>query len=113
MIAFIDDHRKAYGVGRICKTLPIAPSTYHAHVASRVDPMKLSDRAWSDLGVKVAIRRVFAENFEVYGVRKVWLQLNREGIEVARCTTPSTATISAARPPSARAAAALWCEFIA
>ena len=86
MIAFIDDHRKAYGVEPICKILPIAPSTYHAYIAQRADPMRLSDRARRDLALKVAIRRVFAENFEVYGVRKVWLQLNREGIEVARCT---------------------------
>ena len=77
---------KAYGVEPICKILPIAPSTYHAHLAKRVDPLKLSERARRDLTLKVAIRRVFAENFEVYGVRKVWLQLNREGIAVARCT---------------------------
>jgi transposase InsO family protein len=86
MVAFIDDHRKAHGVEPICKVLPIAPSTYHAHVAKRADPMKLSERARRDLALKVAIRRVFTENFEVYGVRKVWLQLNREGAEVARCT---------------------------
>ena len=86
MIAFIDDHRRAYGVEPICKLLPIAPSTYHAHVAKRADPSKLSERTRRDLTLKVAIRRVFAENFEVYGVRKVWLQLNREGVEVARCT---------------------------
>lgn len=86
MIAFIDDHRRAHGVEPICKVLPIAPSTYHAHVAQRADPSRLSERARRDLALKVAIRRVFAENFEVYGVRKVWLQLNREGVEVARCT---------------------------
>jgi putative transposase len=86
MVAFIDDHRKAHGVEPICKVLPIAPSTYYTHVAKHVDPMKLSERARRDLALKIAIRRVFAENFEVYGVRKIWLQLNREGIEVARCT---------------------------
>ena len=86
MIAFIDDHRRTHGVEPICKVLPIAPSTYHAHVAKRADPSRLSERARRDLALKVAIRRVFAENFEVYGVRKIWLQLNREGIEVARCT---------------------------
>ena len=86
MIAFIDDHRRTHGVEPICKVLPIAPSTYHAHVAKRADPSRLSERARRDLAVKVAIRRVFAENFEVYGVRKVWLQLNREGVGVARCT---------------------------
>ncbi|MBB4198912.1 transposase InsO family protein [Rhodoblastus sphagnicola] len=86
MIAFIDDHRQAHGVEPICKVLPIAPSTYHAHLAKRIDPTKLSQRARCDLALKVAIRRVFSENFEVYGVRKVWLQLNREGVAVARCT---------------------------
>jgi len=86
MIAFIDDHRQAHGVEPICKVLPIAPSTYHANVAKRADPSKLSERGRRDLALKLAIRRVFAENFEVYGVRKIWLQLNREGVEVARCT---------------------------
>jgi transposase InsO family protein len=86
MIAFIDDHRQAHGVEPICKVLPIAPSTYHAHIANRIDPSKLSRRARCDLALKVAIRRVFTENFQVYGVRKVWLQLNREGVAVARCT---------------------------
>lgn len=86
MIAFIDDHRGAYGVEPICKVLPVAPSTYHAHVAQRLDPAKLSVRARRDLTLKPEIARVFAENFEVYGARKVWLQLGREGISVARCT---------------------------
>jgi putative transposase len=86
MIAFIDDHRGAYGVEPICKLLPIAPSTYRARVAQRLDPAKLSDRARRDLALKPEIARVFAENFEVYGARKVWRQLGREGISVARCT---------------------------
>jgi len=86
MIAFIDDHRQAHGVESICKVLPIAPSTYHAHLAKRADPSKLSERARRDLALRISIRRVFAENFQVYGVRKVWLQLKREGVEVARCT---------------------------
>ena len=86
MIAFIDDHRGAHGVEPICKVLPIAPSTYHSHVAKRADPAKLSVRAKRDLALKPEIERVFAENFEVYGVRKVWRQLNREDVTVARCT---------------------------
>jgi putative transposase len=86
MIGFIDDHRSAYGVEPICKVLPIAPSTYRAHVAQRLDPAKLSARARRDLTLKPEIARVFAENFEVYGVRKVWRQLGREGMSVARCT---------------------------
>ena len=75
-----------YGVEPICKVLPIAPSTYHDHVAKRVDPSKLSVRAHRDLVLKPEIEGVFAENFEVYGARKVWRQLNREGVAVARCT---------------------------
>src|SRR5882757_11413244 len=86
MIAFIDDHREVHGVEPICKVLPIAPSTYHAHAARRADPEKLSARAKRDMVLKPEIVRVFAENFEVYGVRKVWRQLQRESFAVARCT---------------------------
>ncbi len=86
MIAFIDDHRHVFGVEPICKVLPIAPSTYHAHVARRADPEKLPRRGKRDAALKVEIRRVFDENFRLYGVRKVWRQLAREGIAVARCT---------------------------
>ncbi|BBC01199.1 transposase [Bradyrhizobium elkanii USDA 61] len=86
MIAFIDDHREAYGVEPICKVLPIAPSTYHDHVAKRRNPARLSARARRDAALKVEVRRVFEENFSVYGVRKVWRQLRREGRDVARCT---------------------------
>ena len=86
MIAFIDDHREAYGVEPICKVLPIAPSTYRAHAAKRADPAKVSARAKQDAIRKIEIRRVFAENFDVYGVRKVWRQLRREGEDIARCT---------------------------
>lgn len=86
MIAFIDDHRVAYGVEPICKVLPIAPSTYHAHVAKRIDAGKRSARARRDAELKIEIERVFAENFGVYGARKVWRQLQREGFDVPRCT---------------------------
>src|SRR2546429_3300419 len=86
MIAFIDDHREAYGVEPICKVLPIAPSTYHAHIAQRIDASKRSARAQRDAELKIEVQRVFAENFGVYGVRKVWRQLRREGFAVARCT---------------------------
>ena len=86
MIAFIEDHREAYGVEPICRVLPIAPSTYHDHVAKRRDPARRSARVRRDAALKVEVRRVFEENFRVYGVRKVWRQLRREGIEVARCT---------------------------
>ncbi len=86
MIAFIDDHRATYGVEPICRVLPIAPSTYHDHVAVRHDPSKASDRARRDAGLVPEIRRVWKENFQVYGVRKVWHQLRREGFDIARCT---------------------------
>ncbi len=86
MIAFIDDHRGAYGVEPICKVLPIAPSTYHEHVTKRADPGKQSARAKRDLELKPQIERVFGENFEVYGARKIWRQMLREGFAVARCT---------------------------
>jgi putative transposase len=86
MIGFIDDQRQAYGVEPICKVLPIAPSTYHAHVASRRDPARLSERARRDGVLKTEIDRVFKDNFGVYGVRKVWRQMKREGFDVARCT---------------------------
>jgi transposase InsO family protein len=86
MIAFIDAHREVDGVEPICRVLPIAPSTYPAHAARRADPGRLPARARRDAALKVAIRRVFEENFRVYGVRKVWRQLDREGIGAARCT---------------------------
>jgi transposase InsO family protein len=86
MIAFIDDHRGVHGVEPICKVLPIAPSTYHDHLAKRADPSRLSARARRDAELSVQIRRVFDENFGVYGVRKVWRQMRREGFDVARCT---------------------------
>jgi hypothetical protein len=86
MITFIDDHRMAYGVEPICRVLPIAPSTYRAHVARRIDPARLPPRAKRDLVLAAEIRRVFEANFRVYGVRKVWRQLGREGIAAARCT---------------------------
>ena len=104
MIAFIDDHRQVYGVEPICRVLPIAPSTYHpsachpdllcrpgalarfAHAARRADPTRLPARAKRDAALMPEVKRVFDENFRVYGVRKVWRQMRREGHEVARCT---------------------------
>ncbi|MBK3737552.1 IS3 family transposase, partial [Azospirillum brasilense] len=86
MIAFIDAHRSVHGVEPICKVLPIAPSTYRAHAARRTDPAKAPARSRSDAELSLAIRRVWDANFQVYGVRKVWRQLRREGLDVARCT---------------------------
>jgi transposase InsO family protein len=86
MIGFVDDHRGAYGVEPICRVLPIAPSTYHEHDAQRRDPSRRSARAKQDEALKIEVKRVFDLNFSVYGVRKVWWQLLREGFRVARCT---------------------------
>jgi len=86
MISFIDAHRSGLGVEPICKLLPIAPSTYYENVAKRTDVDRLSARARRDMALKIEIRRVFNENFQVYGVRKVWWQLQRKGFDVARCT---------------------------
>ncbi|MEZ5611889.1 MAG: IS3 family transposase [Rhodocyclaceae bacterium] len=86
MVGFIDAHRDAHGVEPICDVLPIAPSTYYDHLAKRADPSRLSDRARQDEALRPEILRVFEENWRVYGVRKVWRQLGREGFDVARCT---------------------------
>lgn len=86
MVSFIDAHRKVYGVEPICRVLPIAPSTYHAHTARKIEPTRRSARARRDDALRPEVRRVFEENFRVYGVRKVWRQLRREGFDVARCT---------------------------
>jgi transposase InsO family protein len=86
MIAFIDDNRATHGVEPICRVLPIAPSTYHERVRQRRDPSRLSARARQDLAMKSEVQRVFNANFGVYGVRKVWRQMQREGFDIARCT---------------------------
>ena len=86
MIAFIDDHRDKHGVEPICDMLPIAPATYYEHLAKRADPARQSDRAKRDEELRPHIQRVFDANWQVYGVRKVWRQLRREGLDVARCT---------------------------
>jgi putative transposase len=86
MRAFIDDHRGVYGVEPICKVLPIAPSTYYLHAARRADPARAPARGKRDEHLCAAIQRVWDENRRVYGVRKVWRQLRRESVDVARCT---------------------------
>jgi transposase InsO family protein len=86
MVAFIDAHRAEYGVEPICAELPIAPSTYYEHKARQADPRRLPPRVVRDAALGTAIQRVWEENFRVYGARKVWRQLQREGVAVARCT---------------------------
>ncbi len=87
MMSLIDDHRGDYGVEPICAELPIAPSTYYEHKAREGNPDRLPARAKRDAELELEVRRVWDENFRVYGARKVWRQLNREQIPVARCTT--------------------------
>ena len=86
MIVFIDDHRTMYGVEPICKVLPIAPSTYYRHIARRKDASKLPARLQKDILLTAHIMRVWNDNHQVYGVRKVLHQLKREGIKIAQCT---------------------------
>jgi transposase InsO family protein len=86
MIAFIDDHRAEYGVEPICRVLKIAPSTFHAHAARRARPETAPLRIQRDAALKPHVLRVFTENFQVYGARKVWRQLKPEGFDIARCT---------------------------
>lgn len=86
MVRFIDAHREVYGVEPICRVLPIAPSTYYEQKARQADPGRLPARARRDAELREHIRRVWNANFQVYGSRKVWRQLNREDVTVARCT---------------------------
>jgi transposase InsO family protein len=86
MVSFIDSYRDEYGVEPICRVLPIAPSTYYRHKGFRDEPGRLCARKKRDKDLRVEIRRIWEENFRVYGARKIWKQMNREGIEAARCT---------------------------
>jgi len=86
MTAFIDENRDEYGVEPICRTLRIAPSTYYAHDVRRRRPERAPPRIVRDAGLRSEIQRVFDKNFQVYGVRKIWKQLRREGFQIARCT---------------------------
>ena len=86
MIAFIDDHRNVYGVEPICRVLPIALSTYYAYAVVARDPSRASDRGRRDAELMPELQRIWQENFRVYGVRKLWRQMRREGFHVARCT---------------------------
>ncbi|EOY4461818.1 IS3 family transposase, partial [Escherichia coli] len=86
VMALLDKLREQYGVGPLCSELHIAPSTYYHCQQQRHHPDKRSARAQRDDWLKKEIQRVYDENHQVYGVRKVWRQLLREGIRVARCT---------------------------
>jgi putative transposase len=86
MVAFVDAHREAYGVEPICQLVPIAPATYYAQKRVQGDPTRRSRRAQRDEQLCRDIRRIWDANFQVYGPRKIWKELRREGIGVARCT---------------------------
>jgi putative transposase len=86
MVAFIDQHRDSYGVEPICAVLPIAPSTYFLCKTKQRDPARRSARSTRDAELRAAIQRVWDQNEQVYGPRKVWRQLRRDGVRVARCT---------------------------
>jgi transposase InsO family protein len=86
MTSFIDEQRESYGVESICAMLPIAPSTYYEQKARQVDPSRVPKRAKRDAVLCKEIDRVWHENRGIYGARKVWKQLGREDIPVARCT---------------------------
>jgi transposase InsO family protein len=86
MVSYIDAYREQFGVESICRVLPIAPSTYHRHRQRQADPTRRSARAQRDDVLRGEIQRVYDEHHQVYGPRKVWKQLQREGIRAARCT---------------------------
>jgi len=86
MTSFIDEQRGDYGVEPICAVLPIAPSTYYEQKARGADPTRLPERVQRDAVVEKEIERVWHEHRRIYGARKVWRQLQREGFKVARCT---------------------------
>jgi transposase InsO family protein len=85
MVAFIDAHRTEYGVEPICRVLPIAPSTYFKHKVEHRDPTQRSARAQYDGLLRAIIQRIWHEHHQVYGPRKVWRQMGREGLRIARC----------------------------
>ena len=80
MSTFIDENREAYGVEPICAELPIAPSTYYEHKRWEREPARRSARSCRDAELRPEIRRMWEENYGVYGARKVWRQLGREGV---------------------------------
>jgi len=86
MIAFVEEHRRDYGVEPIYDVIEIAPSTYYEHKARQADPSRWPARELRDEELRVEIKRVWDQNHKVYGTRKVWVQLRREGFVVARCT---------------------------
>jgi putative transposase len=85
MVAFIDAQRAVYGVEPICRVLPIAPSTYFRRKSHHANPTRRAARAQRDDELRAIIRRIWTEHHQVYGPRKVWRQMGRENLRVARC----------------------------
>ncbi len=85
-MSFIDSHREELGIEPICRELAVAPSSYHAHAARLADPAKRSARARRDDEIKEQIGQVHEASSGLYGTRKVWHQMRREGSKVAKCT---------------------------
>ncbi len=86
MISFIKEYREECGVEPICRVLQIAPSTFYAHLAVENDPDLASDQARRDAGLRPEMKRVWVDNRSVYGARKLWRAMKREGYDLARCT---------------------------
>ena len=86
----MDRHRQAYGVESICKVLQIAPSGYWRHAALKREPHRRCARVQRDEVLIPHIQRVWRANLQVYGADKVWKQMNRDGVSVARCTVERT-----------------------
>ena len=86
MYQLVDEHREVHGVEPMCRVLQIAPSAYRRHVARLRTPGLLSARAQRDAVLMPTIERVWNDNLQVYGADKVWMQMNREGTVIARCT---------------------------
>ncbi len=86
MMAFIDEFRGEFGVEPICRVLPIAPSTYHDRKATEKNPQRASKRAQRDAELREQILEIWSANRGLYGVRKAWHALRRDGMDVARCT---------------------------
>ena len=86
MTDFIEEHLGVFGVEPICRVLPIAPSTYHQRALEARKPERASARSRTDAALRIEIARVWEENRQLYGARKIWHALRREGHDVARCT---------------------------
>ena len=86
MVSFINQHKDEYGVESMCSVLPIAPSTYYEHARRKREPERRPVREKRDEQLRSEIGRVYQDNQLVYGAKKVWRQLRREDVRVARCT---------------------------